>query len=235
MGQSHGLSGLSLPSSKLRYCAPANLAPCSSPSSHGTPHAVDAPPLAAGRRRLVVVPLDSDFVLPQATAALRALLDRLRGGGLAEGVGVGMLSMLGFESTCEHLQVSCRGRDRGWGWGWGARRRGARRFCSSAVVAPMQCAAAWRCFEMEAVGHSRGMQPCSMPPAAAAEPPVPAGLLPCRPRVWSAMSWTSWSATGGGGHSYQGSGSCMAGEEWFCTQQRSLAAGEACACGGLPA
>jgi sucrose-phosphate synthase len=71
----------------------------------------ETPPLAAGRHRLVVLPLDSDYVLPQATAALSALLERLRSEGQRGSVGVGLLSMLGFESTCEHLEAAGIGRD----------------------------------------------------------------------------------------------------------------------------
>ena len=83
------------------------------PSSFPSPFTIlvgEAPPLAATRDRLVVLPLDSDYVLPQATAALHGLLDRLKGAGQRDSVGVGLLSMLGFDSTCEHLEVG------GWGW-----------------------------------------------------------------------------------------------------------------------
>lgn len=62
--------------------------------------------MAAGRRSLVVVPLDSDYALPQVAAAVKAVLEALQGAGLRDAVGLGLLSMLGFESTCEHLEVS---------------------------------------------------------------------------------------------------------------------------------
>lgn len=66
--------------------------------------------MAQGRKRLVVVPLDSDYALPQATAAVVALLEGLEAAGLREDVGVGLLSMLGFESTCDHMKARV-GRD----------------------------------------------------------------------------------------------------------------------------
>ena len=57
------------------------------------------------RKHFVVVPLDSDFALPQATSAVKALLQELRSAGLREDVGLGVLSMLGFDSTSDHMQV----------------------------------------------------------------------------------------------------------------------------------
>jgi len=90
------------PQPLLLVCAKCSKA---TPQHFPSPLAGEAPPLAAGRRRLLVLPLDSDFVLPQATAALRGLLDRLKSSGQREGVGVGLLSMLGFDSSCEHLEV----------------------------------------------------------------------------------------------------------------------------------
>lgn len=57
------------------------------------------------RRALVMVPLDSDYALPEATAAIKGLLEGLRAAGLREDVGVGLLSMLGFDSTSDHLKV----------------------------------------------------------------------------------------------------------------------------------
>lgn len=62
-------------------------------------------PRGERRRRLVAVALDSDFALPQVTAAVGELLRQLEAAGLRDDVGVGMLSMLGFESTCSCMQV----------------------------------------------------------------------------------------------------------------------------------
>lgn len=63
-----------------------------------------APPTALKRRRMVVLHLDSDYALPEVTSAARALLDTLRAGG-AQDVGLGLLSMLGFDSTHQHMEV----------------------------------------------------------------------------------------------------------------------------------
>ena len=54
----------------------------------------------------MVVPLDSDFAVPRATAAIRGLLRQLQAAGMQGAVGLGILSMLGFDSTCQHLKVS---------------------------------------------------------------------------------------------------------------------------------
>ena len=53
-----------------------------------------------------MVPLDSDFAVPRATATLKGLLRQLQAAGMQGAVGLGMLSMLGFDSTCQHLKVS---------------------------------------------------------------------------------------------------------------------------------
>lgn len=63
-------------------------------------------PLGQSRRSLVLVPLDSDYVLPEATGAISALLEGLESRGQRNDVGLGLLSMLGFESTCQHMEVS---------------------------------------------------------------------------------------------------------------------------------
>lgn len=101
----------------------------------------ETPPLAASRRHLVVLPLDSDFVVPQATTALRGLLDRLKSGGQRGHVGVGLLSMLGFDSTCEHLQVR-GGVGRGVGWGAGAGLEPCQCFCGGGECGPA-CLPPW--------------------------------------------------------------------------------------------
>jgi hypothetical protein len=66
-------------------------------------------PSAALRRHWVVLALDSDHCLPEVVASLGALRDALAGAGegMAEGVGVGVLSMLGFDSTRNALRVRC--------------------------------------------------------------------------------------------------------------------------------
>lgn len=69
--------------------------------------------MAQRRRRIVVLCLESDFVLPEVTAAAQRLLGELRGAGLRDDVGVGLLSMLGFDSTCEHMQARAGGRGAG--------------------------------------------------------------------------------------------------------------------------
>lgn len=53
----------------------------------------------------MVVPLDSDVAVPQVTAAVGELLRQLETAGLRDDVGVGLLSMLGFESTCNSMEV----------------------------------------------------------------------------------------------------------------------------------
>jgi hypothetical protein len=58
---------------------------------------------AAGRRRLVAVNLDSGAAAPAAAAALRAAAAALTAAGVGDDVGLGVLSMLGFESTREAL------------------------------------------------------------------------------------------------------------------------------------
>ena len=65
-------------------------------------------PMGQRRKHFVVVSLDSDFALPQATTAVKALLQELCSAGLREDVGLGVLSMLGFESTSDHMQVRRR-------------------------------------------------------------------------------------------------------------------------------
>ncbi|KAL4458202.1 hypothetical protein ABPG75_013067 [Micractinium tetrahymenae] len=62
-------------------------------------------PKGERRKRVVVVCLDSDYALPQATAAVKELLRQLEAAGLRGDVGVGLLSMLGFDSTCEAMQA----------------------------------------------------------------------------------------------------------------------------------
>ena len=60
-------------------------------------------PRAAGKTRLLVVPLNSDFCVPEAAAVLRTIQEQLERDGLGGSVALGVLSMLGFESTREHL------------------------------------------------------------------------------------------------------------------------------------
>ncbi|KAI3435641.1 hypothetical protein D9Q98_001699 [Chlorella vulgaris] len=68
-------------------------------------------PLGQSRRSLVLVPLDSDYVLPEATGAISALLEGLESRGQRNDVGLGLLSMLGFESTCQHMEAAGIARD----------------------------------------------------------------------------------------------------------------------------
>lgn len=63
-------------------------------------------PRGERRKAMVVVPVDSDFALPQATSAVRAVLDQLEAGGVRQEVGVGLLSMLGFDSTCQAMEAA---------------------------------------------------------------------------------------------------------------------------------
>lgn len=62
-------------------------------------------PLAAMRRHWVVLPLDSDHCVPEVAGTLSALRSALAGAGLGDAVGLGVLSMLGFDSTRSVLQV----------------------------------------------------------------------------------------------------------------------------------
>ncbi|GAB4822201.1 hypothetical protein N2152v2_009247 [Parachlorella kessleri] len=59
-------------------------------------------PNASQRRQWVVLTLDSDQCVPEVVAALKALRKSLESAG--DGVGIGMLSMLGFDSTRSALQ-----------------------------------------------------------------------------------------------------------------------------------
>ena len=58
-------------------------------------------PMGLRRERFVVLHLDADYCLPEFTAQLRAVVEQLSG---VEHVGLGLLSMLGFDSTCSHLE-----------------------------------------------------------------------------------------------------------------------------------
>ena len=69
-------------------------------------------PNASLRSQWVVLTLDSDHCVPEVVAALKALRKSLEGAG--DGVGIGLLSMLGFDSTRSALQVGAR-RQRGGG------------------------------------------------------------------------------------------------------------------------
>ena len=64
------------------------------------------PPRAAGKTRLLVVPLDSDHGVPAAAAVLRRVQEQLGRGGSGGSVALGVLSMLGFESTRDHLAAA---------------------------------------------------------------------------------------------------------------------------------
>ena len=65
--------------------------------------------MAAQRKRMLVLPLDSDYAVPAAAAAARALLESVDAAGAGGDVGLGVLSMLGFDSTCEHMEArACR-------------------------------------------------------------------------------------------------------------------------------
>jgi hypothetical protein len=122
--------------------------------------------VAAGRRSLVVLPLDSDYALPQAAAAIKAVLGALRDAGLRDAVGLGLLSMLGFESTCEHLEV---GAHRGMGtppW--------------PGLRAAEHCCCLWPGPPPPPPQPTRSLPPCTTP----------------RLRALAATSLTSWSATG---------------------------------------
>ncbi|PSC69593.1 Sucrose-phosphate synthase [Micractinium conductrix] len=63
-------------------------------------------PKGEQRHALVAVAVDSDFALPQAVAAVQGLLSALTDAGLRNDVGVGMLSMLGFDSTCDAMKAA---------------------------------------------------------------------------------------------------------------------------------
>lgn len=58
---------------------------------------------AAGRKHFVVVPLDSDKVLDDVVSVLKDITTELKAAGLVDMVGVGILSMLGFDSTHDHF------------------------------------------------------------------------------------------------------------------------------------
>ncbi|KAH7619458.1 putative sucrose-phosphate synthase 1 [Nannochloris sp. 'desiccata'] len=59
--------------------------------------------VAATRKRLIVVPLDSDKVISDVVFQLRQLISGLNAAGLSSDVGIGVLSMLGFDSTYDHI------------------------------------------------------------------------------------------------------------------------------------
>jgi sucrose-phosphate synthase len=59
--------------------------------------------IAATRKRLIVVPLDSDKVISDVIFQLRQLISGLNAAGLSSDVGIGVLSMLGFDSTYDHI------------------------------------------------------------------------------------------------------------------------------------
>jgi len=59
--------------------------------------------IAATRKRLIVVPLDSDKVISDVIFYLRQLISGLNAAGLSNEVGIGVLSMLGFDSTYDHI------------------------------------------------------------------------------------------------------------------------------------
>ena len=63
-------------------------------------------PRAAGKASLLVVPLDSNFCVPDAAAVLRAAQAQLERDGLGSSVALGVLSMLGFESTRDVLAAA---------------------------------------------------------------------------------------------------------------------------------
>ncbi len=59
--------------------------------------------IAATRKHFIVVPLDSDKVISEVTFQLKQVLSGLRAAGLSQDVGIGVLSMLGFDSTYDHI------------------------------------------------------------------------------------------------------------------------------------
>lgn len=71
-------------------------------------------PVASLRTHWVVLPLDSDHTLPEVAGALGALRAALAAAGLEEAVGLGVLSMLGFDSTRNALEVG--GGAGQWAW-----------------------------------------------------------------------------------------------------------------------
>jgi sucrose-phosphate synthase len=59
--------------------------------------------LAALRKRFIVIPLDSDKVVSDVMFQLKQLISGLKMNGLSGDVGIGVLSMLGFDSTYDHI------------------------------------------------------------------------------------------------------------------------------------